>query len=586
MTIAMWLAWLLREDVRAGAPVFHAEMQREFVVWWLIWGRAAFPGAWWYGPTQLAVAMEPVETERGTVLPRLLRQIYRARPDLAETFPLADTEGVAEVLCWYRLRAPHELATAPALPHESMLETERPGRRLPWNEAGTLVPRMAVVMHRVDPTLQMSFEPRDPAARRALADWYAKTGRGSLLALQSPPDWPEILPPPRPAPARGATVGLNIVGYTRQPSGIGEDARMFATALKESAIPRTLVNIAAEPAAAAPLARRLRYPVTVLCLSAFDTARLFLEQGPRPFAVGRTIGAWPWELAHFPAAWTDVLALVDEIWAASRFTADAFVAAGATRVRHLPPAVMVTKSRPALRGEGALPPPGIFTFIYPFDPKSFLSRKNPVAAVRAFRQAFSADDHSVALLLRLNGDPPTSRAWMDVLAARAEDRRVICDAAVLPRPHALAVLAACDCLISTHRAEGFGRNIAEAILLGLPVLSTGYSGCVDFLLPRERVRWTERRVLIGEYPFGDGASWAEVRIDHLAERMQQVRRSASSAAARAARQRRAAVFAAFHTPAAAGRRYAAALRGRPSAYAGEVQSPRATLHADAGPEEG
>ena len=49
---------------------------------------------------------------------------------------------------------------------------------------------------------------------------------------------------------------------------------------------------------------------------------------------------------------------------------------------------------------------GAFVFTYPFDPNSYLDRKNPVALVRAFHLAFLRKDREVALLLRVNGALP------------------------------------------------------------------------------------------------------------------------------------------------------------------------------------
>jgi glycosyltransferase involved in cell wall biosynthesis len=33
-----------------------------------------------------------------------------------------------------------------------------------------------------------------------------------------------------------------------------------------------------------------------------------------------------------------------------------------------------------------------------------------------------------------------------------------------------------DCLVSPHRAEGWGYSIQEAMAVGTPVIATGYSG--------------------------------------------------------------------------------------------------------------
>jgi glycosyltransferase involved in cell wall biosynthesis len=45
----------------------------------------------------------------------------------------------------------------------------------------------------------------------------------------------------------------------------------------------------------------------------------------------------------------------------------------------------------------------------------------------------------------------------------------------------LGLINACDAYVSLHRAEGFGRTLAEAMLLGKPVVATNYSGNVDFM---------------------------------------------------------------------------------------------------------
>jgi len=81
-------------------------------------------------------------------------------------------------------------------------------------------------------------------------------------------------------------------------------------------------------------------------------------------------------------------------------------------------------------------------------------------------------------------------------------------------------VGACDCLVSLHRSEGFGRNIAEAQLLGLQVIATGYSGCTDFLAPDESVRWIPRPVG-GDYPFGEGLFWADPDIEDAARMMRE-----------------------------------------------------------------
>ena len=85
----------------------------------------------------------------------------------------------------------------------------------------------------------------------------------------------------------------------------------------------------------------------------------------------------------------------------------------------------------------------------------------------------------------------------------------------------LGLVDTCDAYVSLPRAEGFGRTLAEAMLLGKPVVGTDFSGNTDFLTKDTGypVKSTRRAVAPGEYPFiepADQAWWADHDIPDAA----------------------------------------------------------------------
>jgi glycosyltransferase involved in cell wall biosynthesis len=81
------------------------------------------------------------------------------------------------------------------------------------------------------------------------------------------------------------------------------------------------------------------------------------------------------------------------------------------------------------------------------------------------------------------------------------------------------LISACDCFVSLHRSEGFGRGPAEAMYLGRLALATGWSGNVDYMGANGplAVRYNMIDVKPNEYPHGEGQQWGEPDVDHAVE---------------------------------------------------------------------
>ena len=81
-------------------------------------------------------------------------------------------------------------------------------------------------------------------------------------------------------------------------------------------------------------------------------------------------------------------------------------------------------------------------------------------------------------------------------------------------------------LISLHRSEGFGLTLAEAMLRGLPVIATNWSGNVDFLTGDTGIPVPYRLVPAqdpqGTYQHPD-LRWADADIDAAAAALRRLR---------------------------------------------------------------
>jgi glycosyltransferase involved in cell wall biosynthesis len=329
--------------------------------------------------------------------------------------------------------------------------------------------------------------------------------------------------------------GVNLIGYAFGQLGIGEDVRMAARALLAVDVPLTMLNF--PPGADIPqndrsmalhVSEHGSFAFNIFCMTALENGRYYAEHGSRQFKDRYNIGYWPWELSRWPKQWATMVDLVDEIWVSTQHTFDALAPVCSKPIHLMPMAVElgeVTKfsSTRLARDHFGLPPKARL-FCFSFDLNSSFHRKNPQACVDAFLQAFPSEafaSEMVGLVIKVHRPARRHVAWEKLKALAKKDPRIHIIENTLSRPDLLALYKACDSYVSLHRAEGFGRGIAEALQLGLHVITTGYSGNVDFCYPpnADLVRHRLIKVKKGQYPYGDGQVWADVDVTHAAELM-------------------------------------------------------------------
>lgn len=309
--------------------------------------------------------------------------------------------------------------------------------------------------------------------------WLPVAQRRRLLARAT------ALLAPRPTAAPPPSVqGVAIAGELSCPSGLGESARLMIRAARAMGVPvwpvdippptqwgRLRAGLVGNPPPGVPLILHVNAPVLPLAL-----LRL-----PRDLVVGRRIvGCWAWELPSVPPEWRAAVPLVHEIWTPSRFTAAAIEPLKPHHVHVVPPALALAPPVPSGldRAGFGLPEDAVIVLVS-FNLASSFARKNPLAAIEAFRLAFGDRADRVLVLKICHADHAPDDFARILQAARAPNIRVMTQEMSGPDRHALT--AASDIVLSLHRAEGFGLVPAEAMLLGKPVVATGWSGNRDFM---------------------------------------------------------------------------------------------------------
>jgi glycosyltransferase involved in cell wall biosynthesis len=529
------------------------------------------------------------------LIPRILLEIWRLRPDLQRVFPEVESGDGRGLLQWAIVSTPTECGFPPRFltefqrllaelpedklslpraaggPAGSTLGELRhlsakasldpnyhsapttPAKRLLKRLTGREIYRAArgVLWHfraiASQPVIGDSAVPRRASARIARrllgADRYRRARRAiwEWRRLRSLSNEETLASgPPRPHPVVVSAspdplpFGVNLFGYLDTESGIGEIARQVSKTLHRADISHVLRNVEQQ---------WLRRPHS--SSAAFANAN--------PYAINLfciNADQVPHVLSGLPTALTGRLSVGYWFWELAKFppvfrssfenlsevwVASTFCERAVSAVSPIP----VVRVAP---GFDIRPPKrsgrrnfGIgdddFVVLYVFDAASWISRKNPAAVVTAFRRAFPEPGQEL-LLLKVTNVRPSTLAALKRIAGKSR-MRIIDEA--LSRDALLDLISLCDCYLSLHRSEGFGLTILEAMAMGKPVIATDYSGSCDFLNESNGfpVRHQLEPIRRAAGPYPQGYLWANPDVDQAAELIRQVRRDPEQASRRA-----------------------------------------------------
>ena len=323
-------------------------------------------------------------------------------------------------------------------------------------------------------------------------------------------------------------IGVNISGFFQGISGLSEATRSTARALQSVGVSTALHHSPKLNADKDPMvdngfndfSEHNPYPINLIHVN-HSIMEDYLKIMPHAYFEGKyNIAVWAWEMANPPDHVLPLLAFLDEIWVPSYFCVEAMLKISPKPVLRFMHPIDFAPNH-LTRKELKLPLDK-FIFLTIFDALSLVGRKNPMAAIEAFLQAFGADNSSVLLVIKSMNFArfPTERKCLSDLIAPAKNILWIDEA--LPKEELVGLIKNCDAYVSLHRCEGFGLTLAEAMYFGKAVIGTGYSGNMDFMNSFNSYPVAYQLVPDEQGQLKKGELWADVSMQDAAEKMKQV----------------------------------------------------------------
>ncbi|CAI8750826.1 glycosyltransferase family 4 protein [Bacillus sp. IT-79MI2] len=471
-----------------------------------------------------------------THIPNLLYEIYKSRRDLQRAFP--DPFGINQtrLLKWAQTYLAQEYFIGDDLSnHFKMIKDTSLFSKwdsfFQWALApvrhNTHIPNLLYEIYKSRRDLQQAFS--DPLQRNQteLLKWaqynfaneyYGEDDFFSRFNIVKSEDYllekvnKQVLP--------YLKKGINLVGFARLEAGLGESCRLAARSIQSTNIPFGIINYRL-PYPSMDLSwidKEIKTPIYNVNIfhmnpDVFPIAHRKL--GHRFFYGRYNIGYWHWELPELPEEWISSFRLLDEVWVPSSFVLEAVSKKTNLPVIRIPHCIQVECPKDIDRGYFGLPIDR-FLFLAMYDTRSVSQRKNPLSVIKAFQEAFSKDDVSVGLVLKVNGSQNNAEELKQLQNLIQDNSNIYLINQTLSREEINALIQAIDCIASLHRSEGFGLVLAEGMYLGKPVIGTNWSGNTDFMNSGNSCAVDYTLVKVGEDygPYKHDQIWAEPDIDH------------------------------------------------------------------------
>jgi glycosyltransferase involved in cell wall biosynthesis len=278
------------------------------------------------------------------------------------------------------------------------------------------------------------------------------------------------------------SVGINFFGSLHTEDGIGEATRLTLELFKSAGI-KIAINSLSRPVAREEVNVELNGFDTPYNINYFHFSARWVEYylniiGKDKLENKYNIGHWLTEMQDYPNEWAKNHKYFDEIWTASTFCQDS--------ISMKIPSPTILMPYPIIGKKVILKDNNFcnfnkakFNFLVMANMYSDIERKNVLQSLETFVKAFPFEK-DISIIVKIS-NPQIDESYMNKIMDYVKlDKRIILIDKFISRDEVNFLFQSVDVYVSLHRAEGFGLTIGEAMFHNIPVITTAYSGNVDF----------------------------------------------------------------------------------------------------------
>ena len=268
--------------------------------------------------------------------------------------------------------------------------------------------------------------------------------------------------------------------------------------------------------------RKIKYKINLIHLTPENWPK-FIQKDK--YNIGYTV----WETDKLPKSWVGLINQVQEVWVPSQWNKEVFISSGVTiPIRVVPHTLDITIKDKEY--DTSFIKNDEFKFYSIFQ---WTERKNPLGLLTAYLTEFTANDN-VTLILKtyhMNWELNQQQIIKDHVKNLKEKLKLSTYPKInfignlLSNNDIYAIHQVGDCLVLPHRGEGFGIPLAEGMLFGNPVITTGWGGNMEFTKPNNSYLIKHTMINVANMPwdkYSPDQQWAEPSIPDLRRLMRHV----------------------------------------------------------------